>query len=94
MPTLRVEHPVLDYDLWKAAFDGDPAGREQAGVRSYRVMRAMDDPDNIMIDLEFETRPEAEAMLSVLRSIWQHVVGKIIGEPRAHIVETVEAKRY
>jgi hypothetical protein len=35
MPMLRIEHRVPDFDGWKHAFDSDPAGREQAGVRRY-----------------------------------------------------------
>jgi hypothetical protein len=27
MYILRIEHPVSDYDAWKAAFDSDPIGR-------------------------------------------------------------------
>jgi hypothetical protein len=33
MHVLRIEHPVPDYDAWKEAFDNDPVGREQGGVR-------------------------------------------------------------
>jgi hypothetical protein len=46
MPILRIEHPVADFDAWKAAFDGDPLGREQSGVRRYRVLRSVDDPSS------------------------------------------------
>ena len=31
MYILRIEHPVPDYDAWKAAFDSDPIGRERSG---------------------------------------------------------------
>ena len=43
MHILRIEHAVPDFESWKAAFDGDPIGRERSGVRRYRVMRASDD---------------------------------------------------
>src|SRR5579863_10086471 len=35
---LRIEHPVVDFDRWREAFDSDPEGRESSGVRRYRVM--------------------------------------------------------
>ncbi len=54
MFTLRIEHPVPDYDSWKQAFDGDPIGRERSGVKRYRIMRPGDDPRYVMIALEFE----------------------------------------
>ena len=34
---LYIEHAVRDFDAWKRAFDSDPVGREQNGVRRYRV---------------------------------------------------------
>jgi len=33
MHILRIEHPVPNFDAWKKAFDSDPLGREQSGVR-------------------------------------------------------------
>jgi hypothetical protein len=92
--TLRIEHPVLDYEAWKQAFDRDPAGREQAGVRRYQVFRALDDPNFVMIDLEFDTSTEAEAMFTSLQPIWEGVSGTVISDPHARIVETVETKEY
>ena len=63
---MRIEHPVADYDRWKAAFDSDPIGRERSGVRRYRVMRAKDDPSHVMVDLEFDSVSEAEAVRAAL----------------------------
>jgi hypothetical protein len=34
MPILRIEYPVLNFDAWKEAFDSDPVGREQSGIRA------------------------------------------------------------
>jgi hypothetical protein len=56
MHVLRIEHPVPDYDRWKAAFDSDPADRERSGVRRYRILRTTDDPNYVMIDLKFDNR--------------------------------------
>jgi hypothetical protein len=91
---LRIEHPVLDYDAWKQAFDRDPAGRERAGVRRFQVFRALNDPNFVMIDLEFNTSTEAEAMFASLQRIWEGVSGTVITDPHARIVETVESKEY
>jgi hypothetical protein len=94
MHILRIEHPVPDFDAWKRAFDSDPAGRERSGVRRYRVMRAADNPNYVMIDLEFDNLSEAEALSAALRELWGRVAGQIIESPRARIVEAVETKEY
>jgi hypothetical protein len=88
MHVLRIEHGVRDFDSWKKAFDSDPIGREAGGVRSYRVLRADDDPNYALIDLEFDDASAAESFLDGLRQLWQRVEG--LTEPTARIVEVVE----
>ena len=91
MPVLQIEHGVRDYEAWKQAFDGDPVGREQRGVRRYRIMRSADDPDNVVIDLEFESTREAETFQTALHELWGRVGDNLgLEGPRARIVETVE----
>ena len=69
MYMLRIEHPVPDFDGWKKAFDSDPVGREKSGVHRYRVLRPIDDPNYVMIDLEFDTVSQAEALLAAMRVV-------------------------
>jgi hypothetical protein len=59
MYVLRIEHSVPGYEGWKRAFDSDPLGRKKSGVRRYRVLRAVDNPNYVMIDLELHTTNEA-----------------------------------
>lgn len=89
---LRIEHPVPDFAAWKAAFDSDPVGREQSGVRHYRILQPIDDPGYVMIDLEFDGPDEAEAFHAALRELWRRV--DVMRDPRARIVEMVESKEY
>jgi hypothetical protein len=92
MPILRIEHSVPNFDGWKRAFDSDPVDRKKSGVRRYQVLRSIDDPNYVMIDLEFDTQSEAEALLAAMRQVWSRVEGTVIVEPQARIVETVETK--
>lgn len=92
MYVLRIEHPVPDYDGWKVAFESDPADRERSGVRRYRILRPTDDPNYVMIDLEFDSRSEAEVLLGAMREVWSRV--DVMRDPQARIVEAVEDKEY
>ena len=94
MYMLRIEHPVPSFDGWKQAFDSDPAGREKSGVRRYQISRAIDDPNYVMIDLEFDTAQQAEALLAAMRTVWGRVEGTIMTNPKARIVEIAETKGY
>lgn len=90
MYVLHIEHPVPDYSSWKEAFDSDPVGRIKMGVRRYHILRPLDDPNFVMIDLAFESAAQAEALLEALKTIWQNANGKIIFNPQARISEIVE----
>ena len=94
MYILRIEHPVADFDAWKKAFDSDPVGRMKSGVRRYRVLRPINDANFAMIDLEFDTASQAEALLAALRVVWARVEGKIMVNPQARIVEVAETKEH
>lgn len=91
---LHIEHDVPDYDRWQAAFDSDPVGRQKAGVLRHRVLRATDDPNHVLIDLEFSTAAEAEALLAGLRKLWGQIEGTIITGPVARIASVVEETAY
>ena len=95
MPILQIEHAVRDYNDWKNAFDSDPVGREQGGVRRYRILRPTDDPNYVAVELEFDSSGEAEAFQTALRGLWGRV-GDDLGleGPQARIVEAVETKEY
>jgi hypothetical protein len=94
MVILRIEHPVPNYDGWKKAFDSDPVGREKMGVRRYQILRPIDDPNYVVIDLEFDTTSQAEALLAAMRVVWGRVEGTIMMNPQARIVEAVETRVY
>lgn len=94
MATLQIEHPVTDFEDWKAAFDAAEPRRQAGRVRRYLVYRPIDDPAFVAIDLEFDTRDEAETFEVGLQAMWRspeaaRVLG---GTPRSRIVEVVEQR--
>jgi hypothetical protein len=91
---LRIEHPVPGYDQWKQAFDADPVGRERMGVRRYQVLRPVDDPNYVMIDLEFDSRREAESLLAAMHAIWSQAGHRVSANQQARIAEAVEQQEY
>jgi hypothetical protein len=92
MLVVRIEHAVPIFEKWKQVFDSDPADRKGSGVRRYQILRAQDDPNLVMIDLEFETVGEAEAFVSRMRRLWEGPGKAVMQGPRARIVERVEVK--
>src|SRR5688572_24598547 len=94
MIVLQIEHLVPDFAGWKKTFDSDPLDRKKSGVRAYRVFRTTDNPNYIIIELEFDNLPEAEKMLENLKKLWPQVEGKAVFSPQSRIIETIESIEY
>ena len=96
MPVVQLEHPVRDFEIWKAAFDRDPVRREASGVRRYQIYRPVDDPNYIGVNLEFDDRSQADAFKLALEELWRsaQAAPALGGTPRARIVDIVESRSY
>jgi hypothetical protein len=92
MPIVRIEHAVPDFSRWKQAFDNDPADRQGSGVRRYQVFRQRDEPNNVFVDLEFDTASDADAFLQKMQLLWAGPGKAVMLGPRAHVVERVESR--
>ncbi|MGH2482770.1 MAG: hypothetical protein ACRDHW_24235 [Ktedonobacteraceae bacterium] len=93
MFVLHIEHPVPDFTAWRQAFDNDPVGRKQLGVRRYQVTRPVDNPNYVIIDLEFDTQSQAEGLLAAMHGVWSRVQGSLIGDPQTRIAEVVDSQQ-
>lgn len=97
MTTLRIELQVRDYDMWRTAFEGDAGGRQEAGMRRYRIFRATDDPNHVMLDADFDTAGQAEGFLDIMRTrVWPDPskAPAKVGAPHTRIIEMVEELEY
>jgi hypothetical protein len=92
MITVRIEHPIKSYDTWKMAFDHDPVDRKGSGVLRYRVLRPVDDPAFVMIDLDFQTTDEASNFLAAMQRVWASAAAApaLGGTPKVAVVQEVE----
>ena len=93
MFTLHIEHAVTTFDAWKSAFDRFAPIRLEAGVRSHQISRPLDDPEYVLIDLDFASADAAEKFLAFLRAqVWASPQNApaLAGTPHAKILESVE----
>jgi hypothetical protein len=92
---VRIEHAVSSFDAWKRAFESDPVGRQKSGVHRYRILRPKDDPNFVMIDLEFDNVKDAEKFRSGMQNLWNSPEAqRVMKNPQLRIVELVETKEY
>ncbi len=54
MPYVLIRHKVQDYAAWKSAFDEHGAARQAAGSKGGHLMRNADDPNELIIVLEWD----------------------------------------
>lgn len=90
MATLQIEHAITDFATWHAAFQRFQDARTQAGVLRHRIYQPVDDPRYVVIDLDFTTRAEAQAMLGFLTTqVWPSPTSApaLVGPPTARILE-------
>jgi hypothetical protein len=90
MPTLHIQHSITDFGTWASAFNRFADTRRQAGVRAERVRRPVDDPNYVVIDLDFDSTDEATAFLRFLETqVWgmQENAPALVGTPETMILE-------
>lgn len=61
MALMLIHFEVDDYDAWKPLFDADPAGRAANGAISHMVSRAVDNPNEAFVRVEFPSVDQAKA---------------------------------
>jgi ribosomal protein L35AE/L33A len=90
MYTLQIEHGIKDFGMWKAAFDQDPVDRVASGVVAYRISRPVDDPHYVVVELDFESRAQAESLLARLQdTVWNTDAAPALrGTPKTRILES------
>lgn len=91
MYTLQIEHEITDFGMWKAAFDRDPVNRAASGVTTHRISRPVDDPQSVVVELDFEQRAQAEALLAKLQTtVWNSsdAAPALKGAPKTRILES------
>jgi heme-degrading monooxygenase HmoA len=94
MVTIVVRHHVRDYDAWKPVFDDHEAVRRQHGSTGHRLLRLAEDPNEIVIALDFPSAEAAQAFSQdpSLREAMDR--GGVDREPEIMVGERIEAIAY
>ena len=54
MPAILIRHKVADYGAWKPVFDEHGMTRRANGCQGGRILRSADDPNEVVILLEWD----------------------------------------
>lgn len=92
MTTLHIEHAITDFDTWQDAFQRFEQARVRAGVLRHRIIWPVNDPQYVVVELDFDSAVEAQAMLAFLTAqVWSSLSSApaLVGAPRTRILEPV-----
>ena len=91
---LTVQHRVRDYDAWKPYFDEHGGVRAAHGCTRERVLRSLDDPAAITIEMQFPSAEHARGFLAdpSLKEVMSEA--GVIGEPVASLLDEVSERSY
>lgn len=87
--TLSAQHRVRDYDTWRSAFDAHAPIRRQHGCTAETVYRGADDPDSIVVVMEYPSREAALGFLADPSLKQAMETSGVITEPKAVIGESL-----
>jgi len=82
---------VNDYDVWKPMFDTDPPGARKAAM-GHRIFRSVDDPNEIVVQVEFPSSEEANAARE--RLLASGVLERVTLKAGPTVAEEAEAVDY
>ena len=92
---LLVQHRVREFASWKPVFDEQGAVvRSRHGVIRHWLYRSLDDPNDIVVSLEFRTQEDAQGFAAdpALREEMEQA--GVLGQPTVTFCEEVEAVTY
>ena len=91
MAFVMTNFEVDDFDAWKQMFNSDPAGRKQAAT-GHRIMRSVDDPDEVFVRVEFDSVDAAKAFREQLMGSGALNNVTVVKEPT--VVEVADEATY
>lgn len=90
MPHILIRHKVKNYAKWKPVFDEHGAAREENGSWGGQLFRNADDPNELVIVLEWDSLEKARkfAQSDDLRKAMQRA--GVIDKPDVYFLDEVE----
>lgn len=91
MPYMLTRIHVDDYDAWKPVFDSDPPSA-RTKAKGHRILRSLEDPDQLFIQVEFNSPGDAIAARD--RLVASGVLDRVTLEAGPTLAEEAESVTY
>jgi heme-degrading monooxygenase HmoA len=87
MAILLIRLNVRDYDFWRTKYDADAEARKAAGCSGTHLFRNANDPNEVIINLQWDTAENATKFLAAPEIQKAIQESGVIGEPNVWVVE-------
>jgi hypothetical protein len=94
MAIMFLHFEVDDYDSWKPGFDDDPVGRAASGATSHKIARAVDNPNEVFLRVEFPSVEQAKTFREKLVASGAFERGGMRIQSGPTVAETVDEHTY
>jgi len=84
---VMVRQNVKDFDAWKKAFDEHGSDRKMASSKGGQVFRALDDPNNVFVLLEFDDLDKANKFMNSDGLKEARKNGGVVGKPDVYLMD-------
>ena len=90
MPLILVRHTVSDFATWKPSYDEHAAMRKDAGSKGGQVFRSADNPQEVVVLLEWDDLQNAKAFAASadLRAAMEQA--GVVGQPDILFLDEIE----
>ncbi len=94
MTVLAVRHTVADYATWKNGYDNNGALRKEHGAIHDQVLQSVEDPNNLLVLIEFGSTAEAKAFANDPSLKEAMSTAGVIGAPDISIRDRTDEATY
>lgn len=92
MINILLKHTVENYDAWKPGFDANDSTRRENGQVGYELFRVSDDPNEIVMMMEWDTAENAQRFLEESDVRERMAELGVVGEPEIYFLDSIESK--
>jgi heme-degrading monooxygenase HmoA len=90
MPFILVRHTVADFATWNPAYDEHATMRKDAGSKGGQVLRSADNPQEVVVLLEWDNLQNAQAFAGSAGLQAAMEKAGVVGQPDILFLEEVE----
>lgn len=82
-----IRQNVKDFEAWKKVFDEDGVNRKMAGSKGGHVFRALNDPNNVFVLIEFDDLDKTNKFMNsdVLKEAMKKA--GVVGKPDIYLMD-------